>query len=31
LYNMFNDAWKKDSATTFGAEKFWGIHGDAPA
>ena len=31
LYNMFNDLWKTDNAHTFGAEKFWGIMGDAPA
>ena len=31
LYNLFNDPWKKDSGSTFGAEKFWGIMGDAPA
>ncbi len=31
LYNLFNDAWKKDRADTFGAERFWGILGDAPA
>ena len=31
LYGMYNDLWKKDSGTTFGAEKFWGIYGNAPA
>ena len=30
LYSAFNDMWKKNSASTFGAEQFWGIYGDAP-
>jgi exo-beta-1,3-glucanase (GH17 family) len=31
LFTAFNDKWKKNTATTFGAEQFWGILGDAPA
>ena len=31
LYNAFNDLWKVDRGDTFGAEKFWGIYGDAPS
>ena len=31
LYGMYNDLWKKDGPTTFGAERYWGIYGDAPA
>lgn len=31
LFNAYNDLWKKDSGSTFGAEKFWGLLGDAPA
>jgi exo-beta-1,3-glucanase (GH17 family) len=31
LFNAFNDLWKKDRGDTFGAEKFWGIFGDAPS
>lgn len=31
LYTAFNDLWKQDSAATFGAEKHWGILGDAPS
>ena len=31
LYGMYNDLWKKDSGSTFGAEKYWGIYGNAPA
>ena len=31
LYGMYNDLWKKDGPTTFGAEKYWGIYGNAPA
>ena len=31
LYGMYNDLWKKDSASTFGAERYWGIYGNAPA
>ncbi|MCJ1274084.1 hypothetical protein MMC21_001878 [Puttea exsequens] len=30
VYGMYNDLWKKDGVATFGAEKFWGVHGDAP-
>ena len=25
LYGMYNDLWKKDSGSTFGAERYWGI------
>ncbi|KAK2746279.1 hypothetical protein FQN55_005707 [Onygenales sp. PD_40] len=25
LFSAFDDAWKKDSGATFGAEKFWGL------
>ena len=25
LYGMYNDLWKKDGPTTFGAEKYWGV------
>lgn len=25
LYGMYNDLWKKDGATTYGAEKYWGV------
>lgn len=31
LYNAFNDLWKVDRGDTFGAEKFWGIFGNAPS
>lgn len=31
LFSAFNDLWKQDSASTFGAEKYWGIYGNAPA
>lgn len=31
LYNAFNDLWKIDRGDTFGAEKYWGIFGDAPS
>ena len=31
LYGMYNDLWKKDSGSTFGAERYWGIYGNAPA
>ncbi|KAL2045516.1 hypothetical protein N7G274_001944 [Stereocaulon virgatum] len=31
LYGMYNDLWKKDGPSTFGAEKYWGIYGNAPA
>lgn len=31
LYSAFNDLWKKDSANTHNAEKFWGIMGNAPS
>ncbi|EAU36554.1 conserved hypothetical protein [Aspergillus terreus NIH2624] len=26
MFSAFDDMWKKDSADTFDAEKFWGIH-----
>lgn len=28
LFTAFDDLWKDDNSYTFGAEKFWGIHGD---
>lgn len=31
LYSSFNNMWKKDSASTFGAERYWGILGNAPS
>jgi exo-beta-1,3-glucanase (GH17 family) len=31
LYSSFNNMWKKDSASTFGAERYWGILGPAPS
>lgn len=31
LYNAFNDLWKVDRGDTFGAERYWGIFGDAPS
>lgn len=31
LYNAYNDLWKLDRGDTFGAEKFWGILGNAPS
>ncbi|KAJ5334171.1 uncharacterized protein N7506_007954 [Penicillium brevicompactum] len=27
LFTAFDDLWKDDNSFTFGAEKFWGIHG----
>lgn len=30
-YNAYNDLWKKDSGSTFGAERYWGIYGNAPS
>ena len=30
LYSSFNCMWKKNSASTFGAEQYWGILGMAP-
>ncbi|KAJ5544785.1 Cell wall glucanase (Scw4) [Penicillium sp. DV-2018c] len=27
LFTAFDDLWKDDNAFTFGAEKFWGLHG----
>jgi exo-beta-1,3-glucanase (GH17 family) len=31
LYTAFNNLWQKDTALTFGTEKFWGINGNAPS
>ena len=31
LFNAFNDLWKKNSASQFDAEQYWGIYGDAPS
>ncbi|KAH8819577.1 glycoside hydrolase superfamily [Xylogone sp. PMI_703] len=31
LFSTFNDQWKQDSSSTFGAEKFWGFLGNAPS
>ncbi|KAL9131911.1 MAG: hypothetical protein Q9217_000271 [Psora testacea] len=31
LYGLYNDLWKKDSGATHGAEKYWGIRGNAPS
>ena len=31
LFNAFNDQWKSDNSGTFGAEKFWGMYGNAPS
>ena len=31
IFNAFNDLWKQDSGTTFGAERYWGVHGNAPS
>ena len=31
LYGLYNDLWKKDSGDTHGAEKYWGILGNAPS
>ena len=30
-YNAYNDLWKKDSGATHGAERYWGIYGNAPS
>lgn len=30
LYSAYNDLWKQDRESTFGAEKYWGIMGDSP-
>ncbi|KAK4556305.1 Cell surface mannoprotein mp65 [Recurvomyces mirabilis] len=30
LFSAFNDYWKQNNAGTFGAEQYWGIHGNAP-
>ncbi|TKA68405.1 hypothetical protein B0A55_08742 [Friedmanniomyces simplex] len=30
LFSAFNDKWKQNTASTFGAEQYWGIYGDAP-
>jgi len=31
LFSAFNDGWKSNSASTFGAEQYWGMYGNAPA
>lgn len=31
FYSAFNDLWKKDSASTHNAERFWGILGNSPS
>jgi exo-beta-1,3-glucanase (GH17 family) len=31
LFTTFNDMWKKNSASQFEAEQFWGFLGDAPS
>lgn len=31
LFSAYNNKWRQDSSGTFGAEKFWGILGDAPS
>lgn len=31
LFSAFNDAWKQNNPSTFNAEQFWGIYGNAPA
>ena len=31
LYSSYNCMWKKNSASTFGAEQYWGILGTAPS
>ena len=31
LYSSYNCLWKKNSASTFGAEQYWGILGTAPS
>ncbi|KAL9121542.1 MAG: hypothetical protein Q9187_001902 [Circinaria calcarea] len=31
LFSAYNNKWRHDSSGTFGAEKFWGILGDAPS
>ncbi|KAL9002972.1 MAG: hypothetical protein Q9188_004138 [Gyalolechia gomerana] len=30
-FSAYNDMWKKDGPNTFGAERFWGILGNAPS
>ena len=30
LFSAFNDKWKQNNPSTFGAEQYWGIYGDAP-
>lgn len=30
LFNAYNDMWKKNSASQFNAEQYWGIYGNAP-
>ncbi|KAK5172950.1 Cell surface mannoprotein mp65 [Saxophila tyrrhenica] len=31
LFSAFNDGWKDDFDGSFGAERYWGIYGNAPA
>lgn len=31
LFSAYNHKWRHDNSGTFGAEKFWGILGDAPS
>ncbi|KAL9102283.1 MAG: hypothetical protein Q9163_002552 [Psora crenata] len=31
LFGLYNDLWKKDSGETYGAERYWGILGNAPS
>ena len=31
LFSAYNTPWKKDNSGTHGAEKYWGIHGQAPS
>lgn len=31
LFSAYNNKWRQDNSGTFGAEKFWGILGDAPS
>ena len=31
LFSAFNDYWKQNNPSTFNAEQFWGIYGNAPS
>lgn len=31
LFNAYNDLWKSDTSSTFGAEKYWGMYGNSAA